>query len=96
MMTVFEKAEKLDSILEEYKKLSKYRSNLYNIVIYNANPSIYESYKTPAGHTTREFIKSISVEEIRKIKEEIDRVDSIISFIDSVVNDLEIVKKSKI
>ena len=95
-MTLQEKANKLDELISECKRLSEYRNNLYN-VIYNNEIATYEKHKTfNMGRVNKEVYKTLSAIEIRDIKLEIDRIDSIISFINNTINNFSITIKSKI
>ena len=80
------KAQKFDLLLEEYNRLMAYRHNLAGTVISNVE-SIMEERKIKQD-TAVIFIqvdKKLDGQSIMAIQQEIARIDTIISFINSII-----------
>lgn len=83
--TTEKKADKFDEIMAGYGGLQSYRNNLAAVLISNKESYIEEEEIKSGAVLTKQVDKQIGIDAMRNIQIEIDRVDTILSFINSVV-----------
>lgn len=85
--TVEDKVEKFDDIIVRYNELVAYRQNLAITAISGYEFFITEEEES-GGVIFKKTDKIIRLESLIKIQIEIDRIDTILSFIESILNKL--------
>ncbi len=85
-LTEEQKAEKFDELMTEYRRMLAYRNNLAGTIINNLETSVQKTLSAQ-GYILSEVIKKLEIHSMKNIQSEIARVDTIISFISSIIND---------
>ena len=80
------KAEKFNEILAEYQRLMVYRHNLAELVT-SGMERVLEKIggDAPGSHIYVPIVKKFDPDEIRKIQQEIVRIDLVTDFISSII-----------
>lgn len=94
--TIEKKAERFDEFMSEYSKFSDYRTNLAAMIISDTETSVEDIRTESGGYLIKQVNKRVSPESVRAIQIEIDRVDTIISFINSILYGDENLQNSKL